>query len=193
MRSATVATVHASPSHSSAGSLIGLQHFERISVSILFVPVYRMHQPTVVSPCLLGNLCPVCTLHQLCFSGRECQWCKRGQAFDCERASPAEPAFHLRFRTALSLMYDGLAKVVHRDSAIQLLFDHEQYLRDQSCNVAPHIVRMYAAGSLRARVAVDIGWGLRIESMLPQKRKVIIDDVKRRTALARQRRRYGHV
>lgn len=135
---------------------------------------------------MLGNLCPVCFVHQLCFSGKECQWCKRGQAFDCERASPAEPAFNLRFRPALRLIYDGLAKVVHRGSAIQLLFDHEQHLRDQSCNVAPHIIEMYAAGSLRARAAVDIGWGLRIESILPQKRRVLIAEVQRRAAQQRQ-------
>jgi hypothetical protein len=118
-----------------------------------------MHQPTLVSPCLLGNPCSVCALHAHCLSGEPCKGCRKGQAHDCERAYPAAPAYALTIPAAIQLAKDGLAKFIHRSTALQLNFARLNHLRDQSCRVDAHLIWQYVVGIRRARLAVDLGWG----------------------------------
>lgn len=127
------------------------------------VAVYRMHQPTLVSPCVLGNLCPTCALHKPCQAGHPCGGCRRGRAYQCEREAAADPAFSVKIREAVRLVQDGLANFIHRNTALQLNFARLIHLRDQSCRVDEHLMFQYASGSRRARVAVDLGWGLAAE------------------------------
>lgn len=124
------------------------------------IAVYRMHQPTLVSPCLLGNPCSVCALHAPCQTGEPCKSCRRGRAYDCERAYPAAPAYALRITAAIQLAKDGLAKFIHRNTALQLNFARLNHLRDQSCRVDEHVIWQYVVGLRRARLAVDLGWGV---------------------------------
>ena len=131
----------------------------RIRVSQKLISVYRMHQPTLVSPCLLGDPCRVCLLHAPCQTGELCSGCRRGKAYECERAYPSSPAFVLSIASAVQLVKDGFAKFIHRNSALQLNFAQLVYLRDQSCRVDEHVVWQYVIGSRRARIAVDLGWG----------------------------------
>ena len=125
------------------------------------IAVYRMHQPTLVSPCILGDPCRICAFHASCHSGRPCKGCRRGKAYECERAYAADPAFVLKIAAAVQLVKDGLAKFIHRNTALQLNFARLTHLRDQSCRVDEHFVWEYAIGSRRARIAIDLGWGLR--------------------------------
>lgn len=125
------------------------------------ISVYRMHQPTLVSPCLLGDPCCVCLLHTLCQTGELCDGCRTGLVLECERAYPASPAYVVNIPSAVQLVKDGLAKFIHRNSALQLTFARLVYLRDQSCRVDEHVVWQYVIGSRRARIAVDLAWGVR--------------------------------
>lgn len=140
---------------------IGLQPVSsvRIRVSQKLISVYRMHQPTLISPCLLGDPCSVCVLHALCQSGEPCQGCRKGRAYECERAYPASPAFVASITSAIQLVKDGFARFILRNSALQLTFAQLTYIRDQSCRVDEHVIWQYVIGSHRARIAVDIGWG----------------------------------
>jgi hypothetical protein len=143
---------HARSSHCVSGTLfqpgaalalsIGLQPISsvRIRVSQKLISVYRMHQPTLISPCLLGDPCSVCVLHALCHSGEPCKGCRKGRAYECERAYPASPAFVLNVTSAVQLVKDGFARFIHRNSALQLTFAQLVYLRDQSCRVDEHVV-----------------------------------------------------
>jgi hypothetical protein len=130
-------------------------------VSQKLIAVYRMHQPTLISPCILGDPCRVCALHAPCHSGAPCKGCRRGKAYECERAYPANPAFALKIAAAVQLVRDGLARFIHRNTALQLNFARLTHLRDQSCRVDEHLVWQYSIGSRRARIVVDLGWGLR--------------------------------
>jgi hypothetical protein len=134
-----------------------LQLYDGDSVA-QFIPVYRLHQPTLVSPCLLGNLCPTCTLHQKCIAGSYCYHCRRGKPFACERQTPAIPAFTVGVAEALRLVHNREATFIHQNTALQLTFARLTHLRDQSCKVDPEVIFQYAAGSRRARIAVDVGW-----------------------------------
>ena len=124
------------------------------------IAVYRMHQPTLLSPCLLGNPCSACLLHSRCQSGEPCKSCRKGRAYDCERAYLAAPAYALRVTAAIQLAKDGLAKFIHRNTALQLNFARLNHLRDQSCRVDEHVIWQYVVGLRRARLAVDLGWGV---------------------------------
>lgn len=125
------------------------------------VPVYRQQQATMTSPCILGNLCPGCAKQAHChITGYPCRSCRRGGFHACERATVAEPAFFVTFQYALGLVWNGLARFVNRNTALQLTFSDLVPLRDQSCKVDEHVIVLYTAGSSRARLAVDFGWSV---------------------------------
>ena len=128
-------------------------------MSTKLVPVYRKHQPTMVSPCTLANPCTVCASHSVCHSGRPCKACRRGKAYQCQFASPAEPAFLVKIPDAVRLVKNGLANFIHQNSAVQLNYSRLAHLRDRSSKVDEHLIFDYASGLRYARVAIDLGWG----------------------------------
>jgi hypothetical protein len=119
-----------------------------------------MHQPTLISPCVLGDPCPTCALHQRCQAGYACSACRRGKLYQCERESPARPAFTVRINRALQMVFDGTATFIHRNTALQLNYAEIAHLRDQSCRVDENVIFQYASGSRRARIAVNMAWAL---------------------------------
>lgn len=128
------------------------------------IPVYRMHQPTLHSPCLLGEPCTVCRLHASCRSGRACRDCRRGRTPECERAQPTAPAFTVRFSQALALVRHGLADFINRQTALRLTFSKIAHLRDQSLRIDERFLLAYAQGDKRARAIIDdptVGWSAR--------------------------------
>lgn len=144
------------------------------------IPIYRMHQPTFVSPCILGAPCPVCALHASCQSGgKQCKPCRSGEKYECERARIARPAFFLKFTSALQLVYDGLATFIHRNSALRLNFEEITPLRGQSCRIDQHLIWQYAVGSRRALIAVEMGWSIRagslpLKALHPETRAILL-------------------
>lgn len=123
------------------------------------VPVYRLHQSTMTSPCTFGDSCPTCNQHGRCRRGYRCVACHKGVKYVCERATCAEPAFHVTPAAAINMIRNGLARFVNHNTGIQLTFSHLVHLRGLSCNVDELVILLYAAGSLSARSAVDLGWG----------------------------------
>ena len=121
------------------------------------VPVYRMHQPTFVSSCVLGEPCHTCAIHAYCLS-HPCKDCLQGKTVSCERAYPAPPAFAVRFVSAIGLVRDGMARFIHQNSALQLTFAKITYLRDTSCNINGTAIWEYVAGSHRVKTALYVGW-----------------------------------
>jgi hypothetical protein len=126
-------------------------------VSQYIVPVYRMHQPTFLSPCTLGEPCHTCVVHAYCLSD-PCKDCLQGKTVECERAYPAPPAFAVRFISAIKLVRDGLAVFIHKNTALQLTFAKLTYLRDTSCNINGTAIWEYVAGSGRVKAALYVGW-----------------------------------
>jgi hypothetical protein len=123
------------------------------------IPVYRKHQPAFISPCILGEPCPTCALHKLCQAGHPCGACRQGEQYDCERSSPALPAFVVRFAGAMQLVRDGAAVFIHKNTALQLTIDKLAQLRGLSCKVNQLTMFEYAAGSGFIRTAINMGWG----------------------------------
>lgn len=121
------------------------------------VPVYRMHQPSFVSPCILGDPCRTCTLHAYCLSD-PCNDCLQGKTVTCERAYPAPPAFAVRIPSAIALVRDGMAEFIHQNNALRLTFAKITYLRDTSCNINGTAIWEYVAGSHRVKTALYVGW-----------------------------------
>jgi hypothetical protein len=126
-------------------------------VSQLLVPVYRMHQPTLFSPCILGDPCHTCAVHAYCLSD-PCKDCLQDKTVDCERAYPAPPAFVVRVPSAITLVRDEMAMFIHRNNALQLTFAKITYLRDTSCNINGTAIWEYVAGSHRVKTALYVGW-----------------------------------
>jgi hypothetical protein len=126
-------------------------------VSQLLVPVYRMHQPTLFSPCILGDPCHTCAIHAYCLSD-PCKDCLQGKTVACERAYPAPPAFSVRVLSAIGLVRDGMAQFIHQNNALQLTFAKITYLRDTSCNINGTAIWEYVAGSNRVKAALYVGW-----------------------------------
>lgn len=126
-------------------------------MSQLLVPVYRMHQPTLFSPCLLGYPCHTCAIHAYCLSS-PCKDCLQSKPVTCERAYPAPPAFAVRIVSAIALVRDGMAQFIHQNSALQLTFAKITYLRDTSCNINGTAIWEYVAGSHLVKTALYIGW-----------------------------------
>lgn len=133
-------------------------------MSQLLVPVYRMHQPTLFSPCILGDPCHTCAIHAYCLSD-PCNACLQGKTVDCERAYPAPPAFAVPIRSAIKLVTDGLAIFIHQNSALQLNFAKLTYLRDTSCNINGTAIWEYVAGSHRVKTALYVGWRKRVATI----------------------------
>jgi hypothetical protein len=121
------------------------------------VPVYRMHQPAFVSPCILGHPCHTCAIHAYCLS-HPCDDCLQGKAVACERAYPAPPAFAVRILSAIRLVRDGMAEFIHQNNALRLTFAKITYLRDTSCNINGTAIWEYVAGSDRVKAALYVGW-----------------------------------
>ena len=121
------------------------------------VPVYRMHQPSFVSPCILGVPCRTCAIHAYCLSD-PCKDCLQGKTVGCERAYPAPPAFAVRIPSAIALVRDGMAEFIHQNNALRLTFAKITYLRDTSCNINGTAIWEYVAGSHRVKTALYVGW-----------------------------------
>jgi hypothetical protein len=133
-------------------------------VSNELVPVYRMHQPAFVSPCILGDPCHTCAIHAHCLSD-PCRDCLQGKTVACERAYPAPPAFCVRVPSAISLVRDGMAEFIHQNNALRLTFAKITYLRDTSCNINGTAIWEYAAGSERVKAALYVGWRNRVATL----------------------------
>jgi hypothetical protein len=132
------------------------------------IPVYRMHQPTLHSPCLLGEPCAVCRLHASCWYGKACRDCRRGRTPECERALPTAPAFTVRFNQALALVRHGLADFINRQTALRLTFSKIGHLRDQSLRIDERFLLAYVEGDRRARAIIDnptAGWSARPQAV----------------------------
>lgn len=130
-------------------------------VSQRIVPVYRLYQSTLTSPCVLGSPCPSCVQRALCRgSAYPCRVCRRGGRHSCERASFAEPAFYVTVRYALDLIRNGLARFVNRNTGIQLTFSDVTPLRDRSSNVDLSVILPYVGGCIHTRLVVDLGWNV---------------------------------
>jgi hypothetical protein len=56
------------------------------------------------------------------------------------------------------MVHNGEASFIHRNTALQLTYARLTHLRDQSCKAGPDVIFLYASGSRRARIAVDLGW-----------------------------------
>lgn len=126
-------------------------------MSEALVPVYRMHQPAFVSPCILGTPCHTCAIHAYCLA-HPCKECRQGKTVKCERAYPAPPAFAVRVVSAIALVRHGMAEFIHQNSALRLSFAKITYLRDTSCNINGTAIWEYAAGSHRVKTALYVGW-----------------------------------
>lgn len=129
------------------------------------IPVYRMHQPTLYSPCLLGDPCAVCSAHAACRSTKACRDCRRGRTPECERAQPTLPAFTVKFTQALALVRQGLADFINRQTALRLTFSKVAYLRDRSLRIDERFLLAYAQGNQGARAIIDdqgVGWNVRL-------------------------------
>lgn len=124
------------------------------------VPVYRMHQSVFNSPCSLGDPCPTCAKHRLCQGGHYCSDCRRQKLYQCERATPAPPAFVVRVREAMRMVQHSMARFVLQNEALQLNYDQFVHLRDQSCRADEQVIFLYASRSSRARLAMDMAWGV---------------------------------
>jgi hypothetical protein len=130
------------------------------------IAVYRMHQPTFISPCILGEPCHTCAMHAPCQMGHPCKGCRRGKSYECERAYPAPPAFAVRIAAALQLVRDGAAVFIHQNNALQLTFAKLIHLRDISCKVDGRIIYQYVINSRWVQLAVNLGWGLPIADII---------------------------
>lgn len=126
------------------------------------IPVYRKHQPPFVSPCILGEPCPTCAAHAHCRGEHPCKGCRKGKAYECERASPALPAFVVRHRSAIQLVLDGAAVFIHKGNALQLTIEKLAHLRGLTCKIEDVAMFEYAAGSGFIRTAVNMSWGYSI-------------------------------
>lgn len=138
------------------------------------IPVYRMHQSTLHSPCLLGDPCAVCRAHSACRSVKPCRDCRRGRTPECERARPAIPAFTVKFNQALALVRQGLADFINRQTALRLTFSKVAHLRGQSLRIDERFLMAYVQGDKRARVIIDdaaVGWSNRPATVTKERAK----------------------
>jgi hypothetical protein len=127
------------------------------------IGVYRMNQIALQSSCLLGDPCPVCRLHASCHGLKRCRDCRRGRAWNCERAYLTPPAFTVQFKQALALINQGLAVFIHRNKALRLTFSKITQLRDRSLKVDEQLLMDYALGVKYARAIIEdptAGWAV---------------------------------
>ena len=82
----------------------------------------------------------------------------RGVKYICERAEPAEPAFFVTRLQGLTLVRNGMARLIHDAYALQLTFSVVTNIRDQSCKADEELIMAYLAGSVRARIAIYEAW-----------------------------------
>lgn len=131
--------------------ILGHAH-ERLKASRMdqMVAVYRIHQASMFSPCMLGSPCSVCAAHTACHDaanrgepGRQCPDCRRGRVL-CPRATAAEPAFYLSFTRALVFVRHGLATFINHNKALRLTFSKIAQLRDRSLKIDENALIAYA-------------------------------------------------
>jgi hypothetical protein len=122
------------------------------------IAVYRMYQFTRNSPCLLGNPCPTCVRYAEEILSKPQRYYFRGEQYICERAVPSPPAFYVTRQQALSLLFNGLAVLIHDNWALELTFSVVTNIRDASSKADEHLVMAYLAGSYRARIAIEQAW-----------------------------------
>jgi hypothetical protein len=123
------------------------------------IPVYRHHQPTMWSKCLLANPCETCAPHRECKpGGMRCRQCVRGKRPECPLAEPAPPAFTVTKTAAIKLVRLGLAEFVNSCKALRLTFSRAMELRGSSCTVDEGTLLAYALGQPWARAVIDRGW-----------------------------------
>jgi len=137
----------------------------------LLIPVYRTNQFILWSPCQFGNPCPVCAVHRHCMEPRLCSKCRHNKRPECPLATPTEPAFFVKFRHALTLIYNGMAVFIHRNDALQLTFSELTSLRDRSSKADAQLILDFINGFPKARIALELAWGIPpaiLEEMLPQ-------------------------
>lgn len=58
------------------------------------------------------------------------------------------------------MVQQSMARFVLQNEALQLNYDQFAHLRDQSCHVDEPVIFLYASRSHRARVAVNMAWGV---------------------------------
>ena len=119
-----------------------------------------MYQQTLLSPCLLGAPCPTCVLHAPCQAGYLCGICRRGDLHQCERESPAPPAFYITIRDAVRMVQCGQAVFINKNNALRLTYAGTIHLRDLSARADARVIVQYTAGYDPARVAIDWGWSM---------------------------------
>jgi hypothetical protein len=117
-----------------------------------------MYQFTRNSPCLLGTPCPACVRYAEDILSKPRRYYYRGAQYVCERAEPAEPAFSVTRRQALSMLFNELALPIHDGWALELTFSVVTNIRDASSKADEHLVMAYLAGSYRARIAIEQAW-----------------------------------
>lgn len=122
------------------------------------ISVYRMYQFTRNSPCLLGTPCATCVRYAEEVLSKPQRYYFRGLQYICERAVPSPPAFYVTRRQALSMLFNGLAVLIHDNWALELTFSVVTNIRDASSKADEHLVMAYLAGSYRARIAIEQAW-----------------------------------
>jgi hypothetical protein len=130
------------------------------------VPVYRQHQPTQWSRCMLAGAmgveaCEVCAPHRECAQpGKACRDCFRGRKPRCPLAEPATPAFTVTKNAAIRMVRLQMASFVNGSTAIRLTFAKAIELRGGSVRIDEAFLLAYATGK---RFAVEViegqnGW-----------------------------------
>jgi hypothetical protein len=125
------------------------------------VPVYRQHQPTQWSKCLLADPCEVCAPHRECKpGGTRCRVCVKGKRPDCPKIQSATPAFTVTKSAAVKMVRMGLAKFVNRQVALQLTFSQITELRGGSVRIDEGFLVAYAMGKAWAVEVIEgkNGW-----------------------------------
>ena len=117
-----------------------------------------MYQITRNSPSLLVTPCATCSRYVEEIPSKPQRYYFRGTEYVCERAVPAPPAFYVTRRQALSLLFNGLAILIHGGWALELTFSVVTNMRDASSKADEHVVMAYLAGSYRARIAIEQAW-----------------------------------
>jgi hypothetical protein len=101
-----------------------------------------------------------------CKGEHPCKGCRRGKAYECERACPALPAFVVRHRSAIQLVLDGAAVFIHKRNALRLTIEKLAHLRGLTCKIEDMEMFEYAAGSRFIRTAVNMSWGYGIPVLI---------------------------
>ena len=127
------------------------------------IPVYCFNQPTMVSPCMLGDPCETCAPHALCRKEPRiaCKACRKGRMPVCPKAKPAPPAFMVTRTKAISMIRLELASMVDMGRCLRLTFSKVATLRGASMAINEHFLMAYADGKKWAVAVMESagsGW-----------------------------------